>query len=132
MTNSIDGLVRVAQESIKKQGIDSLHWQREVLESTIKECDETLLDIELKIVDADECRVAIYEKAMLKKQMELQEKKEELEENRSAIIKENEEYRMATAQVLFKVPNHDELSFSSTTESAQCTTPIGRNTYRKT
>ena len=128
MRNSIDGLVRVAQESIKKQGIDSLHWQREVLQLTKKECDETILEIELKIVDADECHVAICEKALSKKQMELQEKKEELEEITSAIIKENEEYRMSTAQVLFKVPNNDELSFSSTTKSAQCTTPIGRNT----
>ena len=89
MTNSIDGLVRVAQESIKKQGIDSLHRQREVLESTIKECDKTILDIELKIVDADKHHVAIYEKALSKKQMEPQEKKEELDEIRSAIIKEN-------------------------------------------
>ena len=61
-----------------------------------------ILDIELKIVDADKCRVAIYEKALSKKQMELQEKKEELEEIRSAIIKENEEYRTSTAQVLFQ------------------------------
>ena len=95
---------------------------------TIKECDETILDIELKIVDADEHHVAIYEKALSKKQMELQEKKEELEEIRSAIIKDNEEYRTSTAQVLFKVPNNDESSFSSTTKSAQHTTPIGRNT----
>ena len=68
-------LVRLAQESIKKQGIDSLHWQREVLESTIKECDEMILDIELKIVDADKHHVAIYEKALSKKQMELQERR---------------------------------------------------------
>ena len=87
-----------------------------------------ILDIELKIVDADECCVAIYEKPLSKNRMELHEKKEELDEIRSAIIKENEEYRTSTAQVLFKVPNNDESSFSSTTESAQHTTPIGRNT----
>ena len=91
-------------------------------------CDEMILDIELKIVDVDKCHVAIYEKALSNKQMELQEKKEEMEEIRSAIIKENEEYRMSTAQVLFKVPNNDESSFSSTIESAQHTTLIGRNT----
>ena len=128
MTNSTDGLVRVVQESIKKQGIDSLHRQREVLELTIKECDETILDIKLKIVDADERCAAIYEKALSKAQMELQEKKKGLEEIRSVIIKENEEYRMSAAQIFFKVQNNDELSFSSTTKSAQCTTPIGRNT----
>ena len=37
MTNSIDGLVRVAQQSIKTQVIDILYQQREVLESTMKE-----------------------------------------------------------------------------------------------
>ena len=87
MTNSTDGLVRVVQESIKKQGIDSLHRQREVLELTIKECDETILDIKLKIVDADERCAAIYEKALSKAQMELQENKKGLEEIRSVIIK---------------------------------------------
>ena len=43
MTNSIDGLVRVAQPNIKAQVIEILYWQREVLESTIKEFDETIL-----------------------------------------------------------------------------------------
>ena len=34
----------------------------------MKEFDETILDIELKIVDADEHHVAMYEKALSKKQ----------------------------------------------------------------
>ena len=58
-------LSELHKQSIKTQVIDILHWQREVLESTIKEFDETILNIELKIVDADECCVAIYEKARI-------------------------------------------------------------------
>ena len=100
MTNSIDGLVRVAQQSIKTQVIDILYRQREVLESTMKEFDETILDIELKIVNADKCCVAIYEKALSKKQTELQAKKTKLEEIRSA-IKEEEEEMTSSSQVLF-------------------------------
>ena len=75
MTNSIDGLVRVAQQSIRTQVIDILYQQREVLESTVKEFDETILNMKLKIVDADECHVAIHEKALSKKQTELQAKR---------------------------------------------------------
>ena len=45
----------------------------------------------MKIVDADEHHVAIHDKALSKKQMELQKNKEDLEEIRSAIIKENED-----------------------------------------
>ena len=58
----------------------------------MNEFDETIPDIELKIADADEHCVAIYEKALSKKQTELQAKKTELEEIRSA-IKEKEEER---------------------------------------
>ena len=54
MANSIDGLIRVAQQSIKTQAIDILYLQREVLESTMKEFDETMLNTELKIVDPDD------------------------------------------------------------------------------
>ena len=126
MTNSIDGLVRVAQQSIKTQAIDILYWQREVLESTMKEFDETILNIELKIVDADEHHVAIYEKALSKKQTELQAKKTELEEIRSA-IKEKEEETTSSSQVLFNGPNNDEVSFSSITQSMPHTTPIGNS-----
>ena len=101
MTNSIDGLVRVAQQSIKTQVIDILYWQ--VLQSTMKDFDETILDIELKIVDADEHCVAINEKALSKKQRELQDEKTKLEEIRSA-IKEKDEETMSSSQVLSSGP----------------------------
>ena len=123
MTNNTDGLVRVAQQSIKTQVIDILYWQREVLESSMKEVDETILNIELMIVDADECHVAIYEKALSKKQTELQAKKTKLEEIRSA-IKEKGEETMSSSQVLFNGPNNDEVAFSSVTKSVPHTTPI--------
>ena len=92
----------------------------------MKEFDETILDIELKIVDADEHYVPIYEKALSRKQTELQAKKTELEEIRSA-IKEKEEETMSSSQVLFNGPNNDEVSFSSVTKSAPHTTPIGNS-----
>ena len=122
IANSIDGLVRVAQQSNKTQAIDILYWQREVVESTMKEFDETMLNTELKIVDADEHCVAIYEKALSKKQTE----KTKLEEIRSA-IKEKEEETTSSSQVLFNGPNNDEVSLSSVTKSAPCTTPIGNS-----
>ena len=92
----------------------------------MKEFDETMLDTELKIVDADEHCVAIYEKALSKKQTELQAKKTELEEIRSA-IKEKEEETTSTFQVLLNGPNNDEVPFSSVTKSVSCTTPIGNS-----
>ena len=82
--------------------------------------------MELKIVDADEHCVAIYEKVLSKKQTELQAKTTELEEIRSA-IKEKDKEMMSSSQVLFNGPNNDEVSFTSVTESAQCTTPIGNS-----
>ena len=116
MANSIDGLVRVAKQSIKTQVIDILYQQREVLESTMKEFYETILNIELKIVDADKHHVAIYEKALSKKQTELQAKKTKLEEIRST-IKEKEEEMTSSSEVLFNGPNNHEVSFSSVTKS---------------
>ena len=83
----------------------------------MKEFDETILNIELKIVDADEHHVAIYEKALSKKQTEMQAKKNELEEIKFA-IREKEEEMTSCSQVLFNGPNNDEVSFSSITESA--------------
>ena len=92
----------------------------------MKEFDETILNIELRIVDADEHHVAIYEKALSKKQTEMQAKKNELEEIKFA-IREKEEEMTSCSQVLFNGPNNDEVSFSSITESAPCTTPIGNS-----
>ena len=90
----------------------------------MKELDETILDIELEIVDADECHVAIYELALSKKQTELQAKKSKLEGIRSA-IKEKVEETTSSSQVLFNgANNNDEVSFTSVTESVPHTTPI--------
>ena len=121
MTQSIQGLVTIAN-------VQMLYQRREKLEEVLQNLDSTIIDFELKLVEDElsPSRRAIFERALQKKQKEYDIKKEELAD----LVKTIQENELASSQPqnLFNVT--DDLDVSSVSESVKassCMTPMGDN-----
>ena len=82
IADSINGLVGVAKQSQTHQQIDFLHHHHKELEDTIGDLDHSCLKLELKILDQSRKQKQVYQKALSKNRQELDDKKEELHENK--------------------------------------------------
>ena len=75
IADSINGLVGVARLSHETQQMNMLHLQRKQLEDCITKLDESCMDLELKCIDSCGSRKKLFQKALKKKQTEMEEKK---------------------------------------------------------
>ena len=82
ITNSINGLVGVAKQSQTNQQTDFLHRHRKELEDMIGVLDGACIELEIEILDESGRRKQVYKKALSRNMQELDDKKEELHENK--------------------------------------------------
>ena len=75
IADSINGLVGVARLSHETQQMNMLHLQRKQLEDCITKLDESCMDLELKCIDSSGSRKKLFQKALKKKQTEMEVKK---------------------------------------------------------
>ena len=91
IADSINGLVGVAKQSQTNQQIDFLHHHCKELEDMIGVLDGACVELELKILDESSKQKQVYKKALSKNMQELDDKKEELHENKCKLEKLIEE-----------------------------------------
>ena len=84
---SINGLVGVARLSHETQQMNMLHARRKQLEDCITKLDESCIDLELKCIDSSGSRKKLFQKALKKKETEMEEKKKELNDTMLEITK---------------------------------------------
>ena len=75
IADSINGLVGVARLSHETQQMNMLHLRRKQLEDCITKLDESCMDLELKCIDSSGSRKKLFQKALKKKQTEMEVKK---------------------------------------------------------
>ena len=87
IADSINGLDGVAKQSQTNQQIDFLHCCHKEFEDRIGVLDGAHVELELKILDESGRRKQVYKKALSKNMQELDDKKEELHENKHKLEK---------------------------------------------
>ena len=75
-------MVGVAKQSQTNQQVDFLHCHHKELEDVIGVLDGACAELELKILDESGRQKQVYKKALSKNMQELDDKKEELHENK--------------------------------------------------
>ena len=121
MTQSIQGLVTIAN-------VQMLYQRREKLEEALQNLDSTIIDYELKLVEDElpSSQWSIFERALQKKQQEYDIKKEEL----GQIVKNIQENEQTQTQPRNHFNVADDVDVSSVSESVKascCTTPMADN-----
>ena len=72
IAKSINGLVGVARLSHKTQQMNMLHARRKQLEDCITKLDESCMDLELKCIESSGSQKKLFQKALKKKETEME------------------------------------------------------------
>ena len=93
--------------------MNMLHGQRKQLEDCITKLDESCMDLELKCIDSSGSRKKLFQKALKKKETEMEEKKKELNDTMLEITKKT---TMMTPNKLQPMPQYVNLANSADEE----------------